>query len=1186
MSMLRLDGTVFWFIFAGAALCGSRPANLALRFEEQKGQVETNADFVARGPGYSLLLRADCVELRTREGVVAMTLAGAAAGARPATGQPLPGVSNYLIGRDRSKWRTGVRNYPRVAYTDVYPGIEVQYYGNGPLFEYDFRLAPGADPDAIRLKFSGAGRPVITSAGELRLREGVVWGRPAAYQTAGSIRRPVAARYVRRAAGTIGLSLGAYDRSLPLVIDPQLNYSTLLGGALTDQAYAVATDPAGNAYITGTTLSVNFPTTGNAMRTSLQGSRDAFVSKLDPSGKTLLYSTYLGGNGEDYGYSIAVDPAGSSYITGSTASTNFPISLNAFQSALTGASSIPDAFLTKLNPAGSDIIYSTYFGGAQTEAGYGVAVDGGGNAYVAGRIQSYNYFPIPSLLPPRGGSGDAFVAKFNPTGSGLVFWSFYGGTGLDYANAITLDADNSIYITGETRSGDLPTTTGAYSNFLPGLAAAFVAKFSRSGISLTYATYYGGNSTDAGYGITVDAEGNAYVCGQSTSINLPVRGTSIQTGPAVPPDAFILKLNPLGNSIVYSSYIGGLGEDQCNGIAVDRSGATYLALQTTSSDMPVLAEVTAPPGGLGAGGTFPFAYSGNLDGHILKIDPSGRRLIYASYLGGTQNDSVRGVALGANGDTYFSGFSESTGFQTTPDSLQSKLAGIFDGFLLRLSEVGVSLSPTGAILKPGNAQQFTASVTNARNSTVQWNINPAIGNITQGGQYTAPSSVIGTQTVTVSATSAADPSRFASATVTIADAPPNVVVTVTPSSVALRAGQTQQFRATVTGTTNQEVNWNINPAAGVIRADGLYIAPEIVPVAQTIQVVAISAADPSKSGFATVTLQPVTPAGTITVNPTQTTLEPGRQQQFIATVSGLEDTSVTWTVEPAVGTITSSGLYTAPAAFTGTQRLTVTARSVANPAVAGSAGIALVAAQPRISESGVAHGGTALVVTSQGGVSPGLVIVIYGSTLGPPDLIVSSPDASGSYPASLGGTRVLFDGVPAPMVYTSGGQISAVVPYETANRATTQLQVEYQGVLSNTVSLPVVASAPGFFTADKSGTGQAAALNQDNSFNGTDNPTERNSVVVIFGTGEGQTNPPATTGKIVGSPAPVLRLPASATVAGLAAEVAYVGPAPGLIAGVLQLNVRIPQNAPSGNLPVVVRIGNGSSRLGVTVAVK
>ena len=315
------------------------------------------------------------------------------------------------------------------------------------------------------------------------------------------------------------------------------------------------------------------------------------------------------------------------------------------------------------------------------------------------------------------------------------------------------------------------------------------------------------------------------------------------------------------------------------------------------------------------------------------------------------------------------------------------------------------------------------------------------------------------------------------------------------------------------------------------------------------------------------------------------TLEPAQRQQFTATLTNLVDTSVTWSLDPAVGSISNTGLYTAPASVSAQQIVTVTAKSVASSGLTASARVTLTPDQVRISAGGIAHGASTQSV-AQSGVSPGLILVIYGANMGPGTLVESAADGSGVFPNTLAGTRVWFDNIPAPLLYTSAGQVSVVAPYAIAGRQSTQVQVEYQRVRSGTVSLPVTPSAPGLFTVDKSGLRQGAILNQDSSYNSADNPAARGDIVMLYGSGEGLTTPPAVDGRIVGLPPPALRLSASATVGGLAAEVVYAGPAPGLIAGMLQMNVRIPNNAPTGDVPVAVRIGGAVSRDGVTVALK
>lgn len=440
---------------------------MALRFERNQGQMDERVRFAARGAGYGLWLTDEGALLSLRSSaperekpqaaVIRMKLLKANGQALARGAEELPGRSNYFVGNDPRKWRSGVSNYAKVVYSQVYRGVDLVYYGKGGELEYDFKVAAGANPEAIgwriegaqRLRLDASGELVIgTAAGEVRQR------RPLAYQEEGGKRREVAARYEMRGGNEVSFALGRYDRGKPLVIDPVLSYSTYLGGNSDDVAMAVAADAAGNAYVTGYTFSTDFPTVGGLQHTS-PGVFDAFVAKLNPAGTALVYSTYLGGNNGDMGNGIAVDAGGNVYVTGATSSDNFPTA-NPIQPPFNRGFS--DAFVTKLNATGSALVYSTYLGGTKLDEGLSISVDAAGNAYVAGSTHSTDFPTVNPLQPAYGGfTSDGFVAKLNPAGSALVYSTYLGGIGEDTAYAVAADAAGNAYVTGSTSSANFPT---------------------------------------------------------------------------------------------------------------------------------------------------------------------------------------------------------------------------------------------------------------------------------------------------------------------------------------------------------------------------------------------------------------------------------------------------------------------------------------------------------------------------------------------------------------------------------------------------------------------------------------------------------------------------------------------------------------------------------------------------------
>ncbi len=439
-----------------------------------------------------------------------MQLVHANPSARVSGLEPQAGRSNYFIGNDPQKWRKNVPTYARVAYEGVYPGVDLVYYGNqSGRLEYDFKVAPGADASAISLSFAGAQKMRIDGAtGDLLLQVGtgeLRFHQPVVYQPANDDRRAgaddsgrqlVAARYVLRGHHGVAFHLADYDRSRPLVIDPALGYSTYLGGSAADNAYGVAVDSSGSAYITGMTQSTNFPVTKGAFQTSNKGKTVAFVTKLSVNGSALLYSTYLGGSGTDFAFGIAVDAAGSAYVAGTTGSSDFPITAGAFQTKCGGnvgnCKGVPDAFVTKLDATGSALSYSTYLGGSGDDRGFAMALDPNGNVYVTGRTGSTD-FPSTSgaFQTTLKGATNVFVTALNATGSALVYSTYLGGTGNDQANAMALDSSGYAYVAGSTTSTNFPTTAGAFQTSLPGTINAFVTRVNPAGNGLQYSTYLG-----------------------------------------------------------------------------------------------------------------------------------------------------------------------------------------------------------------------------------------------------------------------------------------------------------------------------------------------------------------------------------------------------------------------------------------------------------------------------------------------------------------------------------------------------------------------------------------------------------------------------------------------------------------------------------------------------------------------
>ena len=708
---------------------------LPLHFEQNQGQVDPQVKFLARGSGYSLFLTPTQAVLALRErgtsDVAALRFTLAGANPRPVvTGRDeLPGKINYFVGNDSARWRTNIATYARVHYRGVYPGIDLVYYGNQRQLEYDFVVAPGADPGRIRMSFEGARDLRIDASGDLILH--VAGGdlrqyKPVVYQDVHGVRQQIAGRYVINERRHVGFELGVYDETRPLVIDPILVYSTYLGGASVDEGNDIAVDAAGNAYVTGETNSGAFPTTAGAFDTALGSiagtNRDAFVTKLGVTGSTLVYSTYLGGSGNDDGNGIAVDAFGHAYVTGSTTSDNFPVTSGAFDTMRNGQ----DAFVVKLNPTGSARVYATFLGGTGADIGndiavaVAVAVDSVPNAYVTGQTfssaASATGFPatLGAVQSAYGGAGDAFVTKVNPAGTGLVYSTYVGGTGIEIGNGVGLDPAGHAYVTGETRSTDFPAMAGAFDTNLDGASDAFLAKLDLTGSSFVYSTYLGGTSTDLGHDVVVDALLNAHVTGQTSSGDFPTTLGAFQaaygggTG-----DAFVTTVSGSGGALLASTYLGGSAADHATGIAVDSALNAYVTGQTSSTaDFPTTPDAVQPAYG-----------GGTADAFVTKLNPAGSApLIHSTYLGGSAAESGNGIAVDLAGDSYVTGSTGSMNFPTTAGAFDTSFNGSADAFVAKIEYARVpavvTLDPPEDINPVGSEHCVTATVEDALGNPV------------------------------------------------------------------------------------------------------------------------------------------------------------------------------------------------------------------------------------------------------------------------------------------------------------------------------------------------------------------------------------------------------------------------------------------------------------------------------------
>jgi hypothetical protein len=645
----------------------------------------------------------------------------------------LPGKSSYFIGNDPSKWIRDVPNYANVKYEHVYPGVDLMFYGKQGELEYDFVVAAGADPNAIRLQMDASGQGGLhldsmgeliatTAAGEVRFHK------PQIYQTMRNGQRTkVAGTYKLRGSNLVGFDLSDYDHTRELIIDPVVSYSSFLGGSGADavNSVSVAFDSAGNTYVASGTASTNFPVTSGDFQSTFGGSPaicdqgtnfcgDALVTKINAAGTAIVYSTYLGGNDTDYAFGLAVDSSGNAYVAGLTKSSNFPVTAGVFQPNFGGSPSpcdeytCGDAFVTKLNATGSALIYSTYLGGSGNEHPEGLVIDSQGNAYVAGDTGSANFPTTPGAFQTQlkgtntcgsrsGGTvtcHNAFLAKINALGTQLVYSTYLGGSNGDGAGGLVVDSAGRATAVGSTCSSDFPVTGGAFQKTAAGGCDIFVTTFNSKGSALAYSTFFGGTGYEASYGAAMDSSDNVYLTGWTYSTDFPVTASAAQSVYAGNGDAVVAKFNPKASgasSLVYSTFLGGSQQELGADVAVDSAGNAYATGQTASSDFPVLSPLQAAKHGTG-------------DVFLTEINPQGTALVFSTFLGGSGEQLADNVAIDHAGNIYLAGWTRSADFPSTPRAFQPAFSGgATDLFVMKISPTnaaGVSFTPATLAFAP------------------------------------------------------------------------------------------------------------------------------------------------------------------------------------------------------------------------------------------------------------------------------------------------------------------------------------------------------------------------------------------------------------------------------------------------------------------------------------------------------
>jgi Beta-propeller repeat len=688
MPRMILRVAVLVLVIGVKPVWAQRYGNLPLAFEPNQGQSDSRVKFLSRGGGYTVFLTETGAVL-TLQDAAGSTIRASLIGAAPARvdgTDPLVGHTNYIIGKDPRRWQMGVPQFGRVRYDGIYPGIDLLFYGNQRQLEYDFIVSPHRQPSSIRLAIDGAKSVRLDSNGDLVLGtrgRPIRMQRPIAYQHIGGTRRPVDVRYRLTRGHTVGFDVGPYDSNAALVIDPLvLVSSSYLGGFGWDEPNDMALDTAGNAYVTGLTEGRGFPVTAGGQLSPSVSSVNAFVTKIDPSG-SLVYSTIFGGSSFENPFAIAVDASGAAVVAGGTGSADFP-AVGGLQTDLRGPE---DAFVVKLSPSGTSLVYSALFGGSSHDEFTDLVVAASGEVYVAGTTMSVD-LPVRNAMQPSfgGGTFDMFVVKLNADASEVLYATYLGGSRDESFPSLTVDSAGSAFIVGATRSFDFPTANALQPTYHAEVSAgfypdAFVTKLTPNGSSLVYSTFLGGAYSDYAADVAVDASGNAYVVGSTDSGDFPRVGGIPRTNYYAYPDAFVTKIDSTGSAIVFSTTLGGSSYDSAGRIALDASSNVWIAGGTSSADFPVKSP-------------FQPAFAGGWDdGYVAKLSPQGSSLLASTYFGGSGRDYISGFAIDGAGSVIVAGVTSSPDLPTlnpfqaalaaTPDQQGSQSGQ--DGFLAKLA---------------------------------------------------------------------------------------------------------------------------------------------------------------------------------------------------------------------------------------------------------------------------------------------------------------------------------------------------------------------------------------------------------------------------------------------------------------------------------------------------------------------
>jgi hypothetical protein len=705
-------------------------AKASVEFEPNQGQTNSAVGFIARsGRGTSYFTPKDVLLTRRSAPPTSRTMrisfVRSNPDARLSGSDETGGKVNYFIGNNPEAWHKDLPSYRAITYKDLYCDVDLTFRGNDGGLKGTYTVSPGADPAQIGWRYRGAESLKIDQHGNLKIKLGghdeIIEEAPVAWQESANGRVPIESRYFIAKDGTVRFSLGPYDKSKPLIIDPTLTYSTFFGGSNDDPAYKIALDCERNIYIAGYTNSLDFPTK-DPIQTDKAAGYDAFVTKLSPDGSTVIYSTYLGGGGgandNDLLQSMTVDPDGNVYLTGNTYATDYPTA-NAYQTNNAGGS---DIFLTKIDPTGSTLIYSTYLGGSNFDFAFDVAVDASGSTYLTGYVISSDFPTTAGAYQPGfgGGAGDAYVTKFSPDGKSLIYSTYIGGSDYDQAYGIAVDGDGNAYIAGVTASLNFPLAN-AYQGIIGGNRDVFVTKLNPAGSQLVFSTYLGGALDDQCSAMTIDRAGNVYLTGRTQSANFPTAplGSVFQPAIGSATDAFVSKVSADGMTLVYSTFLGGIMTDYGYGVAVNEVGEAYAVGETASLNFPQSNSLQA--------------YGGGNDAFVTKFNAAGTNVVYSTYLGGSGDEGALSVVRDGLGSVFVTGFTRSPNYPTVNAIQPAYAGGSSDAFISKIFETAPPpVALTGAVSRKthGNAGTFDVDLPLTGNPGIECRSGGANGDYT------------------------------------------------------------------------------------------------------------------------------------------------------------------------------------------------------------------------------------------------------------------------------------------------------------------------------------------------------------------------------------------------------------------------------------------------------------------------